>query len=86
MRLDAARLSCKAMSTPALANIIPVNPPIVNKKMNPTANSIGTSKCKRPPHIVAIHEKIFIPVGTAIIIVAAVKYTRVSTSNPIVYM
>jgi len=27
-----------------------------------------------PPHIVAIHENILIPVGTAIIIVAAKKY------------
>ena len=32
------------------------------------------------------HEKILIPVGTAIIIVAAVKYALVSTSNPTVYM
>jgi len=31
---------------------------------------------------VANQEKIFIPVGTAIIIVAAVKYARESTSNP----
>jgi len=29
---------------------------------------------------------ILIPVGTAIIIVAAVKYTLVSTSNPTVYI
>jgi hypothetical protein len=33
---------------------------------------------------VAIHLKIFTPVGTAIIIVAAVKYARVSTSIPTV--
>ena len=37
-----------------------------------------------PPHMVATQEKIFIAVGTAIIIVAAVKYARVSTSNPTV--
>jgi hypothetical protein len=30
--------------------------------------------------------KILIPVGTAIIIVALVKYARVSTSSPTVYM
>jgi hypothetical protein len=30
--------------------------------------------------------QIFIPVGTAIIIVAAVKYALVSASNPTVYM
>jgi len=32
------------------------------------------------------HENILIPVGTAIIKVAAVKYALVSTSNPTVYM
>tara|TARA_B110000977_G_C10806301_1_gene388446 strand:- start:124 stop:249 length:126 start_codon:yes stop_codon:yes gene_type:complete len=41
--------------------------------MNPIANSIGVLKSIEPPHIVAIQEKIFIPVGTAIIIVAEVK-------------
>jgi len=61
------------MSTPALDNIIPVKPPIVNKKIKPIAKSIGVFKIIRPPHIVAIQEKILIPVGTAIIIVAAVK-------------
>jgi hypothetical protein len=74
------------MSIPAFDNIIPVKPPHVNKNINPIAKSIGVLRCIRPPHIVAIHEKILIPVGTAIIIVAAVKYTRVSTSKPTVYM
>jgi hypothetical protein len=45
----------------------------VNKKINPMANSIGVFNCILPPHIVAIQLKILIPVGTAIIIVAAVK-------------
>jgi len=36
------------------------------------------------PDIVAIHLKILIPVGIAIIIVAAVKYARVSISIPTV--
>lgn len=36
------------------------------------------------PWIVASHLKILIPVGIAIIIVAAVKYARVSTSKPTV--
>jgi hypothetical protein len=59
----------------------------VNKKINPTANNIaGESKSINPPHIVAIQLKILIPVGTAIIIVAAVKYALVSTSNPTVYI
>jgi hypothetical protein len=39
-----------------------------------------------PPNIVAIQLNILIPVGTAIIIVAAVKYARVSTSRPTVYI
>jgi hypothetical protein len=63
-----------AISNPALDNITPVNPPKVNKKRNPTAKSIaGCFMSIKPPHIVAIQLKILIPVGTAIIIVAAVK-------------
>ena len=54
--------------------------------MKPMANNIGVASTIRPPHIVAIQENILIPVGTAIIIVAAVKYVRVSTSEPTVYM
>lgn len=38
------------------------------------------------PCIVASHLKILIPVGTAMIIVAEVKYARVSTSIPTVNM
>jgi hypothetical protein len=51
----------------------------VNKNKNPNANIIGVLKLIEPPNIVANHEKILIPVGTAIIIVAAVKYALVST-------
>jgi len=59
----------------------------VNRKINPIANSIaGLFKLIDPPHNVAIQLKILIPVGTAIIIVAAVKYARVSTSKPTVYI
>jgi len=74
------------MSNPELARATPVKPPTVNKKRNPRAKSIGVSKEIFPPHIVAIQLNIFIPVGTAIIIVAAVKYARVSTSIPTVYI
>jgi hypothetical protein len=56
----------------------------VNKKMNPLAKSIGVFNTIVPPNIVATQLKILIPVGTAIIIVALVKYARVSTSNPTV--
>src|SRR3546814_6926698 len=52
----------------------------------PIAQSIGVLNSIEPPHIVAIHEKILMPVGTAMTIVAAVKYARVSTSRPTVYM
>ena len=54
--------------------------------MNPNDHSIGVAKVREPPHIVAIQLKILIPVGTAIIMVALVKYALVSTSIPTVYM
>lgn len=61
------------ISKDPFANTIPVNPPNVNRKINPTAHSMGVVNLILPPYIVAIQLKIFIPVGTAIIIVAAVK-------------
>jgi hypothetical protein len=66
-------VSCKAISTPELAKITPVKPPNVNKKIKPLANNIGVFKTIEPPNMVATQLKIFIPVGTAIIIVALVK-------------
>lgn len=72
------------MSIEELARIIPVSPPTVNKNTNPIAHikdGVGVNKL---PCKVAIHLKIFTPVGTAIIIVAVVKYARVSTSIPTV--
>jgi hypothetical protein len=61
------------MSIPAFAKIKPEIPPIVNKAIKPIAKIIGVSNLIEPPHIVATQEKILIAVGTAIIIVAAVK-------------
>ena len=58
---------------PEFDNTTPVTPPTVNKKMKPIAHSIGTLNSIEPPHMVAIQEKIFTPVGTAITIVAATK-------------
>jgi hypothetical protein len=58
----------------------------VNKNKKPVTQSIGVFIRITPPHIVANQLKIFIPVGTAIIIVAAVKYALVSTSIPTVYI
>jgi hypothetical protein len=72
------------MSRAELDRIIPVTPPVVNKKMNPIAHSIGAVYLIFDPWRVASHLNTLIPVGTAIIIVAAVKYARVSTSIPTV--
>jgi hypothetical protein len=77
-------VSWKATSKPALARTTPVTPPTVNRKMKPIVKSIAGVRVKEPPHIVANQLKILIPVGTAMIIVAAVKYARVSTSRPTV--
>lgn len=53
--------------------MIPVKPPIVKRKMKPRAHSIGVSYLIFLPWMVASHLKTLMPVGTAIIIVAAVK-------------
>ena len=58
---------------PALASTTPVTPPTVNRKTKPIAKSIGVRNSSEPPHMVAIQEKILMPVGTAMIIVAAMK-------------
>jgi hypothetical protein len=74
------------MSSDELDKQIPVNPPIVNRKINPRAHNIVTVYLIFAPWIVASQLNTLIPVGTAIIIVAAVKYARVSTSRPTVNM
>lgn len=61
------------ISIDEFAKITPVSPPTVNKNTNPNAQSMGVSKEICAPAIVAIHLKILIPVGIAMIIVAAVK-------------
>jgi hypothetical protein len=76
-----------ATSIPAFAKTTPVNPPNVNKNKNPNVNKTEVLFISIfPPHNVANQLNILIPVGTAMIIVAAVKYARVSTSKPTVYM
>jgi len=72
------------ISIDELARITPVRPPTVNRKTNPSDHSIGVSIEMWAPVIVAIQLKILIPVGIAMIIVAAVKYARVSMSIPTV--
>jgi len=66
-------VSCNATSKPAFDKITPVKPPHVNKNINPITKRSGVDIFKLPPHKVANQLKIFTPVGTAIIIVAAVK-------------
>ena len=61
------------MSKDPLARTTPVNPPRVNKNINPAAHVIGVVNLIFPPYIVASQLNIFMPVGTAIIMVAAVK-------------
>jgi hypothetical protein len=58
----------------------------VNKNINPNAKYIGVTNFMLPPYSVPNQLNIFIPVGTAIIIVAAVKYALVSTFIPTVNM
>jgi hypothetical protein len=74
------------MSIEELARITPVSPPTVNKKTNPKDHSIGVSNEMWDPFKVASHLNTLTPVGMAMIIVAAVKYARVSTSIPTVNM
>ena len=62
------------MSIPEFAKTTPVTPPTVNKKINPNANKEGAFNSRELPQRVASQLKILIPVGIAIIIVAAVKY------------
>ena len=61
------------MSRDALARMIPVRPPMVNKKINPRAHNMPGSYRRYAPCIVASHLNTLMPVGTAIIIVAAEK-------------
>jgi hypothetical protein len=73
------------MSIDEFANTTPVRP-ILNRNTNPSAHRQAALYVFRVPYIVASHLKILIPVGTAMNIVADVKYARVSTSIPTVNM
>lgn len=61
------------MSIEELASTIPVNPPIVKRKINPSDHKREGENDIRVPWRVPNHLKTLIPVGTAIIIVADVK-------------
>jgi len=62
------------MSRDEFDKTIPVTPPIVNRQINPRAHRRGVSSLSvLVPWIVASHLKTLIPVGMAMIMVAAVK-------------
>lgn len=58
----------------------------MNKNTNPIDHNMGVSKDTYDPIMVISQLNVFTPVGIAIIIVAAVKYARVSISIPTVNM
>ena len=72
------------MSSDEFDSTMPVRPPTVNRKINPKAHSIAGDHLIFPPCRVASQLNTFTPVGMAMIIVAEVKYARVSTSKPTV--
>jgi hypothetical protein len=77
-------VSRKAISKLAFAKITPVTPPKENRKIKPILYNIEVLNQITPLNIVASQLKIFIEVGTAIIIVAALKYALESTDIPTV--
>jgi hypothetical protein len=66
-------VSCETISKPAFDKIIPVNPPIVKSIKKPKEKRNGVFTRKLPPQIVANRLKTFMPVGTAMIIVTAIR-------------
>jgi hypothetical protein len=56
------------------------------QRRKPRANSIGVSKVIEPRHMVATQLKTFTPVGTAISIVAYMKYSWPVTGMPVVHV
>ena len=79
-------MSWREISREEFDRIMPVRPPMVNKRIKPIAHRWGPADLNLVAKIVANHLKTLIPVGTAIIMVVAVKYPRVSTSMPTVNM
>jgi len=79
-------VSWREISKDELDSTIPVSPPNVKRKINPKTHQVDALFSIFLPYIVLNHLKTLMPVGTAIIIVAAVKYARVSKSIPTVNM
>jgi hypothetical protein len=61
------------MSSLELDRTTPLSPPIKNSMINPSIHSISGVFFDSIPTVVASHLNTFTPVGTAMIIVAAVK-------------
>jgi len=74
---------CSTNSTDEFATTRPVSP-IVNRKYESSCNKQVVLYVVWDPYVVASNLKILIPVGTALIIVADVKYPRVSLPIPTV--
>jgi len=54
--------------------------------MKPMAHSNGVRNSTEPPHMVAIQEKILMPVGTAITMLDRAKKAWACNDKPTVYM
>ena len=77
-------MSCCCASDGAEACITPLNPPIMNIAMNPTAKSIGVFTSIEPFHMVAIQLNIFTPVGTAMAMVVSANTELATGPRPTV--
>ena len=64
----------------------PVNPPKLNKNINPMLNNIGVLRPNETDHCVLSQLNTLEQVGIAITDVVAVNYALVSISNPTVYI
>ena len=64
----------------------PVSPPRTKMKMKPRTNRSGVLSLRRPSQSVASQQKICSPLGTAIIMLAAVKKLLPSCGRPVMNM
>src|SRR5947209_4813465 len=74
---------CAATSVPKVARCSPVNPPIVNKPINPNTYSIGVSNEIEPLYMVAVQLKTLMAEGTATIKLRNEKATLVYMLSPV---
>ena len=64
----------------------PVSPPSTNRAMKPSANSSGARTTMRPLRSVASQQNTWMPLGMAIIMLAAVKKLSPSCGRPVANM